>query len=170
MGKGREGAVTAVQNEVTVRKSVTVDVDRERAFAVFTEGFDTWWIRSHHIGEAELEVAVIEPREGGRWYERGVDGTECDWGHVITWDPPAGLVLAWQLDGSWRYDPSLVTEVEVTFTEETPTRTRVDLEHRHIERMGEPAEEARAAFESESGWRGLLQRYAVQATQGSPPG
>jgi uncharacterized protein YndB with AHSA1/START domain len=154
---------TATAAETAVRKSVTVEVPRERAFTVFTEGFDSWWMRSHHIGEAELEAAVIEPWEGGRWYERGVDGSECDWGHVIAWDPPGRVVLAWQLDAEWKYDPSLITEVEVTFTEEGDSRTRVDLHHRHLERMGPTASAVRQTFESENGWRGLLQLYADRA-------
>jgi uncharacterized protein YndB with AHSA1/START domain len=106
--------ITIEGSERSVRRAVTVDVDRERAFSVFTEGLDTWWMRSHHIGAAEIEVAILEPRQGGRWYERGVDGTQCDWGHVIEWEPPGRIVLAWQINGRWQYDPSLVTEVEVT--------------------------------------------------------
>lgn len=155
--------MAAPEREASVCRSVTVEVDRERAFAVFTEGFDTWWISSHHIGAAEMEVAIIEPRKGGRWYERGVDGTECDWGHVITWDPPARIVLAWQINAQWQYDPSLVTEVEVTFTEEGASRTRVDLEHRNLDRMGEAAGQIRAVFESDNGWPGLLHRFAKRA-------
>jgi uncharacterized protein YndB with AHSA1/START domain len=147
----------------SVHKSVSVEVGRERAFAVFTEGFDGWWIRSHHLGEAELEVAVLEPRKGGRWYERCVDGSECDWGYVIAWEPPERLVLAWQINGRWEHDPSLVTEVEVTFTEESPSRTRVDLHHRNLDRMGEAAASARAAFESDGGWPGLLRAFAAYA-------
>lgn len=148
-----------------VRRSVTVEVDRERAFAVFTEGMGSWWIRSHHIGAADMETAVIEPRAGGRWYERGVDGTECEWGHVVVWDPPARVVLAWQIDAQWRYDPSLVTEVEVAFTDVGPSRTRVDLVHRHLDRMGDAAAQIRAVFESDGGWSGLLGSFAAQAEQ-----
>lgn len=162
-GEGVGGTVAAQQTETSVHRSVTVGVGRERAFAVFTEGFDGWWIRSHHLGDAELEVAVMEPREGGRWYERGVDGTECDWGYVICWEPPERLVLAWQLNGRWEYDPSVVTEVEVTFTEEGGSRTRVDLHHRNLDRMGEAAASARASFESDEGWGGLLRRFAEYA-------
>jgi uncharacterized protein YndB with AHSA1/START domain/DNA-binding transcriptional ArsR family regulator len=163
MSNGAAGVAAAHKSETAVRKSVTVDVDRERAFAVFTEGFDTWWMRSHHIGAVDMDVAVIEPREGGRWYERGVDGTECDWGHVMAWEPPARIVLAWQINAGWQYDPSLVTEVEVTFTEDGPRRTRVDLEHRHLDRMGEAAEQMRGVFDSDAGWSGLLRLYADRA-------
>jgi uncharacterized protein YndB with AHSA1/START domain len=150
--------------ETSVRRSITVKVDRERAFAVFTDGFDGWWNRSHHIGAAELDAAIIEPREGGRWYERGVDGSECDWGHVIAWEPPQRLVLAWQISADWQYDPSLVTEVEVTFTQEGPSRTRVDLEHRNLDRFGAAAAQMKGVFESKGGWTGLLALYAGRAT------
>lgn len=160
----RERAVlTTPEMETSVRKSVSVDADREHAFAVFTQGFDSWWLRSHHIGDAEMDVAVMEPWAGGRWYEKGVDGRECDWGYVIAWDPPRRLVLAWQINAEWRFDASLVTEVEVTFTEETPTRTRVDLEHRDLHRMGQAAEQIRGVFESENGWAGILRHFAAQA-------
>ena len=154
------------ESGMAVRRSVTVDVDRERAFAVFTEGFGTWWPQSHSIGEADLDTAVIEPREGGRWYERGVDGSECDWGYVIAWEPPARIVLAWQLDDEWHFDPNLLTEVEVTFTEETAGRTRVELEHRNLDRFGDKAGAMRDTFGGDGGWNGLLQGYAAhtQAT------
>jgi uncharacterized protein YndB with AHSA1/START domain len=155
--------VAVKASEASIRRSVTVDVDREQAFTVFTEGFDSWWMRSHHIGAAELEVAIIEPREGGRWYERDIDGSECDWGYVISWEPPGRVVLAWQINGEWKYDPTLVTEVEVTFTEEGGSRTRVDLEHRHLDRLGEAAARMRAVFDSDGGWPGLLRLFAQQA-------
>jgi uncharacterized protein YndB with AHSA1/START domain len=158
--------VTAKTEDMTVQKSIDVEVDRQRAFSVFTEGFDTWWLRSHHIGAAELQEAVIEPREGGRWYEKGVDGSECDWGYVIAWEPPGRVVLAWQLDAQWNYDPGLVTEIEVRFTEVAANRTRVDFEHRYIDRMGAAAAEARAALGSDGGWPGLLQRFVAQAEAG----
>jgi hypothetical protein len=162
--RDRERAVlTTPQTETSVRKSVSVEADREHAFDVFTQGFDSWWLRSHHIGDAEMDVAVMEPWEGGRWYEKGVDGSECDWGYVIVWDPPRRLVLAWQINGEWKFDASLVTEVEVVFTEETPTRTRVELEHRDLHRMGQAAEEIRGVFESENGWAGILRHFAAQA-------
>jgi uncharacterized protein YndB with AHSA1/START domain len=144
-----------------VRKSVVVDAPVDKAFRVFTEAIDRWWIRQHHIGSAELAEVVIEPRAGGRWYERGVDGSECDWGHVIRWDPPEGLVLAWQIDATWHFDPALVTEVEVRFVAESPLRTKVELEHRLLERFGDASESMRAGFESEGGWQTLLEVFAA---------
>jgi uncharacterized protein YndB with AHSA1/START domain len=143
---------------IAVSHTLTVEAPIERAFAVFTEGFGRWWPASHHIGEAELADAIIEPRAGGRWYERTRDGSECDWGHVLAWEPPRRVLLAWQLDADWHYDPDLVTEVEVLF-EADGARTLVRFEHRHLERMGERAEEVRRSVDSPEGWRGILARY-----------
>jgi uncharacterized protein YndB with AHSA1/START domain len=103
---------------------------------------------------------VVEPRAGGRWFERAADGTECDWGGVIAYEPPARLVLAWQLDADFRYDPELVTEVELRFTAEGDG-TRVDLEHRDLERYGERREAVRQAIGGDGGWTALLAAYAA---------
>ena len=110
--------------DTAVRTAITVAVPPERAFSTFTAGFDGWWPRSHHIGQGEMAEAVIEPREGGRWYERGVDGSECDWGKVIVWDPPTRIVLGWQLSSEWAYDPDVWTELEITSSADGPDRTR----------------------------------------------
>ena len=118
-----------------VRKSVRVSAPREHAFEVFTAGIGRWWPKSHHIGAADLDTLVIEPREGGRWFERGVDGSECEVGKVLVWDPPARLVLVWQLTPEFKYDPNLITEVEVQFIADGANATRVELEHRNLERM-----------------------------------
>ena len=145
------------------RYSVTVPISAPRAFTLFTEGINTWWI-GHRIGEAELAEVVIEPRVGGRWYERGVDGTECDWGKVLAFDPPERLVLSWQLNYQYKYDPDLAhsSEVEVLFTEENGL-TRVALEHRNIERHGTGAEELAAGVSDEGGWPSILELYAKAA-------
>jgi uncharacterized protein YndB with AHSA1/START domain len=146
-----------------VRYSVTVPISAQRAFTLFTEGFNTWWI-GHRIGEAEMAEAVIEPRVDGRWYERGVDGTECDWGKVLVFDPPERLVLTWQLNCQYKYDPDLAhaSEVEVLFTEENGL-TRVALEHRYIERLGIGGDELAAGVSGEGGWPGILELYAKAA-------
>lgn len=139
-----------------LRKQIEVDVPQERAFRVFTENVDAWWPRNHKIGPAALKTAVMEPQQGGRWYEIDEDGSQCEWGKVLVWDPPRRLVLAWQINGEWQFDPELITEIEVIFTPEGPRRTRVDLEHRYLERMGPLGEGMRKTFESECGWPGLL--------------
>jgi uncharacterized protein YndB with AHSA1/START domain len=147
---------------IGVSHTLTVEAPIERAFAVFTAGFASWWPRSHHLGETDLADAIIEPRAGGRWYERNADGSECEWGHVIAWEPPRRVLLAWQLDADWRYDPDLITEVDVRF-EADGDRTVVRFEHRHLERMGERAEEVRRSVDSPEGWRGILAAYAEAA-------
>ena len=149
-----------------VRKTLSVAAPPERAFDVFTAGFDRWWPRSHSIGESPLKTAVIESRPGGRWYGLLENGTEAEWGDVLAWEPPSRLVLAWRIGVDWQYDPNLVTEVEVRFTPEGEG-TRVDFEHRHLERMGEGAEGARASFDSEGGWTGLLAMFAAEAAKAS---
>jgi uncharacterized protein YndB with AHSA1/START domain len=150
-----------------VRTSVRVEAPRERAFEVFTTGIGCWWPKSHHIGAADLDTLVIEPRSGGRWYERGVDGSQCDIGKVLVWDPPARLVLAWQLRHDWKFDPNLITEVEVRFIAEGANATRVELEHRDLERFGEHVDAVRAIYDSPSGWPGLLGLFAARASEGS---
>src|SRR5580700_6661088 len=147
-----------------VRKSLTVAVKPERAFEVFTTGFDRWWPRSHSIGEAPLKTAVIERRQGGRWYGLLENGTEAEWGDVLAWEPPKRLLLAWRIGADWTYDSSLLTEVEVTFTPEAGA-TRVELEHRLLENMGAAGEGARAQFDSDGGWSGLLAMFAARAAE-----
>jgi uncharacterized protein YndB with AHSA1/START domain len=110
-----------------------------------------------------MAEAVMERRQGGRWYERGVDGSECEWGSVLVYEPPARVVLAWQIDTEFHYDEGLHTEVEVRFTAEGPERTRVDLEHRGLDQFGADREKMRATFNSEGGWAGLLQTFARSA-------
>jgi uncharacterized protein YndB with AHSA1/START domain len=147
-----------------VHKTVTVNAPIAHAFRVFTEGLGSWWpLDTHHIGKAAAATAVIEPYVGGRWYERGVDGTECVWGKVLAWEPPHRLVLAWQITADWRYDLTLETEVEVTFVAEGPGRTRLELEHRHLDRYRDQAGTMRSIFDSEGGWTGILVRFATAA-------
>jgi uncharacterized protein YndB with AHSA1/START domain len=145
-----------------VRKSIFVNASQERAFEVFTSGIGRWWPKSHKIGPAEVDRPIIEPREGGRWYELDVDGSECEIGTVQVWDPPSRLLLIWQLTPEFTYDPNLITEVEVLFTPEGDG-TRVDLEHRDLERMGEKADAMRETVSGPGGWPMLLELYANEA-------
>jgi uncharacterized protein YndB with AHSA1/START domain len=144
-----------------IKKQLVVDAPAERAFRVFTANMGQWWPREHHIGKSALKDCVIEPKVDGRWFERGEDGSECLWGKVLAWDPPKRVVLAWQLDAQWTYDPQLVTEVEVTFTAEGPKRTRVEFEHRNLERFGAKAEEMKKGMDA--GWGGILDSYVKAA-------
>lgn len=144
-----------------ILKQIVVEAPQERAFRVFTEGLDRWWPREHHIGKVPMAKAVLEERAGGRWYEQGEDGSECDWGRVLVWEPPRKLVLAWQISASWQFDPSLITEVEVTFTAQGPKQTLVVLEHRNLDRYGEAAAALRGMLEP--GWVGTLETYKTVA-------
>ncbi|MEU7820287.1 SRPBCC family protein [Catellatospora sp. NPDC049133] len=143
---------------------VTVSLPAERAFDLFTRSFGTWWPAQYHIGQADLAEAVVEPRVGGRWYERGVDGSECDWGTVLAWEPPHRLVLTWQINGRWQYDPepAHASEIEVRFTAEGPEQTVVELEHRHFDRLV-AGQAMRDGLVGGGGWRGVLDIFAKAA-------
>jgi uncharacterized protein YndB with AHSA1/START domain len=147
-----------------VRKTLTIKASAARAFEVFTSGIGRWWPATHSIGAAPQQTAVLEPGVGGRWYEIGEDGSQCDWGRVLSWEPPSRLVLAWQIGPDFRFDPDLVTEVEVRFFDEGPMITRVEFEHRHLERMGERAAATRESLNG--GWGGLLDLYVSVAETG----
>jgi uncharacterized protein YndB with AHSA1/START domain len=148
---------------MAVRTSVTVEVPQRRAFTVFTEEFETWWPRDHHIGDVPPEAEVIELREGGRMYERAPDGTECDWAKVLAYEPPERFVIGWLLDAEFEYDPELMTEVEIRFIPEGPSTTRVELEHRGLEIFGDQAAKVRDAISAPDGWGGILKRFAEVA-------
>jgi len=151
--------------ERTVRKELTVAAPIEHAYRVFTDGFGSWWPSTHHIGSAPWQTSIIEARVGGRCYERGTDGSECDWGKVLAWDPPHRLVLAWQLTPEWKYEPDLAraSEVEVRFVSLGSDRTRVELEHRAFERQGEGGEAMRQAVAAPNGWPLILDLYGAAA-------
>jgi uncharacterized protein YndB with AHSA1/START domain len=155
--------VNQIITPAPVRRSVTVPAPPDRAFEVFTSRIGAWWPRTHHVGAVEPETVVIEPREGGRWFERAPDGTECQVGQVLVWDPPGRLVLAWQLTAEWTYDPDLITEVEVRFLPQGEGSTRVELEHRDLERFGDKAGQVRGAIDAPSGWTAVLDLYARAA-------
>ena len=104
-----------------------------------------------HIGAQPAETAVIEPRVGGRWFERGVDGSECNWGHVLVWDPPQRLVLSWEIGCDWRQDVTLKTEVEVRFIADGPKTTTVELEHRNLDALEQGGNDA-DSLRSDGGW------------------
>lgn len=142
-----------------IRKSLNVPANPDRAFQIFTEGFGSWWPKTHHIGASPLMDAVIEPGVGGRWYGQHEDGSETPWGDVLVWDPPGHLVLAWRINGAWAYDPELLTEVDVHFTALAEGETRVDFEHRGLERLGD-SDAAKATIVSmDGGWGMILDSF-----------
>lgn len=140
-----------------VVKSVSVRASPERAFEAFTASMAKWWPASHHIGAAPFETVVLEPRVGGRWYERAADGVETNWGKVLDWDPPRRFVLAWQISAEWAYDPNLQSEVEVAFAPQADGTTTVTLEHRRLELFGARAQAMADAFDG--GWLGIMQDF-----------
>jgi uncharacterized protein YndB with AHSA1/START domain len=123
----------------SVTATTTVEVPVERAFTVFTEGIGTWWNADHHIIEAPLSHMVFEPFVGGHVYDVGTDGSECRWSRVLVYDPPTRVVFSWDINPQWQVesDPARCSEVEVTFTADGPSRTRVVLQHQHLDRHGE---------------------------------
>jgi len=152
--------------ETPVRQSITVNARPDQAFKVFTSGFDSWWPRSHHIGKSPMKKAIIEERAGGRCYTEQIDGTECDWGSILIWEPPRRFVMAWQIRADWQFEPDIAksSEVEVIFTPVGKDSTRVDLEHRHFERLGAGGPVMRAAVGKPDGWGGLLQLFAERVS------
>lgn len=144
-----------------IRKTVTVRATPEKAFRVFTDGIDRWWPRSHHIGQGELKKAVLEPRQGGRWYGFDETGAEEEWGEVLAWEPPFRVLLAWRIDAAFKYDPKVGSEVEVRFADLGDGTVRVDLEHRRLDELGAGVEQALAGMDT--GWGFILGLYKTTA-------
>jgi uncharacterized protein YndB with AHSA1/START domain len=144
--------------DTAVRCEVTVDASPERAFDVFVNRFDSWWPRSHTIAAAEMAQALIDPRPAGRFFERGVDGSETVWGEVLAYDPPAAITLSWHIGGDWQLEDA-ASEIHVTFTA-NGAGTTVAVAHDHLDRHT-AAEALRAAVGGDSGgWNELLKRYS----------
>jgi len=152
--------------EAVVRKSVRVGVPIQRAFSVFVEQMETWWPAEHHIGAQPFETIFVEPRAGGRWYERDVQGNECNWGQVLAWAPPDRVAFSWHLaPPEWKFNPDLdkASEVEIRFTAEGPSSTLVELTHSHLERHGEDFEQMRAMMDGPGAWVNTLAAFAKAA-------
>jgi uncharacterized protein YndB with AHSA1/START domain len=141
---------------------IVVEAPLDRAFRVFTEQFDRIKPREHNLLGVDIAETVLEPRAGGSIYDRGVDGSECHWATVLAFEPPDRIVFSWNIDGRWQIepDPERRSEVEVRFIAETPARTRVELDHRHLDRHGDGWEGARDGAGSPDGWPLYLRRYA----------
>jgi uncharacterized protein YndB with AHSA1/START domain len=151
--------------DTSVRTSVVVEAPIERAFSVFTDRMGTWWPPEHHILEAPLAEMVFEPRAGGHVYDRGIDGSECRWARVLAYEPPHRVVISWDISTRWQLETDLekTSEVEVRFVAEAPDRTRVELEHRNLDRHGEGWEQMRDAVGSPDGWAVGLRLFADAA-------
>jgi DNA-binding transcriptional ArsR family regulator/uncharacterized protein YndB with AHSA1/START domain len=151
--------------QTAFRSTMTVAAPIERAFHVFTAGFDSWWPHAHHVGSGEIAEVVMEGGVGGRWFERGADGSETDWGRVLEWDPPVHISLAWHLSADWTYDPdpAKASRVNVRFTAVGERSTRVDFEHGDLDRYGDAARKLIDEISDDDGWPMLLGRYAAAA-------
>jgi uncharacterized protein YndB with AHSA1/START domain len=154
--------MTTQVTDTSIRTSIVVDAPIERAFSVFTADIGSWWDPNHHILEAELAEMVFEPRAGGHVYDRGMDGSECRWARVLAYDPPNRLVITWDINTQWQLETNLekTSEVEVRFVSEAPERTRVELEHRNLDRHGDGWERMRDAVGSPDGWGAGLRAFA----------
>jgi uncharacterized protein YndB with AHSA1/START domain len=148
--------------ETSVRASIVVEAPIERAFSVFTEDFGRFKPPEHNMLAVDIAETVFEPRVGGHLYDRGTDGSECHWARVLAYEPPNRVVISWDISPRWQIETDLekTSEVEVRFLAEGPARTRVELEHRNLERHGEGWEGERDGVAAPDGWPLYLRRYA----------
>lgn len=157
--------MTANIDQTSIRTEVVVDAAQDRAFRLFTEQFDKIKPREHNMLGVDIAESVFEPRAGGRVYDRGIDGSECQWARVLAYEPPERIVFTWDISPYWQLETDLAraSEVEIRFIAESDIRTRVELEHRHLDRHGDGWEGLRAGVEGDAGWPLYLARYAEQA-------
>jgi uncharacterized protein YndB with AHSA1/START domain len=141
-----------------ITKVFSVGVSQQRAFDLFLGRMNDWWPKEHSVAKRPRAAIVVEPRKGGRWFERDETGEECQWGDVIEWLPPSRVLLAWRLGADWKYDPDLLTEVEVMFVAAGEKRTEVRFEHRKLEGFGAIARKRRE--ELSGGWPSIIEAYA----------
>ena len=154
--------MTTPAEATSIRHEVVVEVPIERAFSIFTQRFGTFKPREHNMLSVEIAATVFEPRQGGHVYDRGTDGSECRWARVLAYEPPDRVVISWDIDPHWQIETDLdkTSEVEVRFIAETPDRTRVELEHRYLDRHGAGWQAVRGGVDSEGGWPLYLRRFA----------
>jgi uncharacterized protein YndB with AHSA1/START domain len=139
----------------SIKKELIVETSQEIAFEVFTEKMDLWWPRTHHIGKSPMVELILEPVLNGRWYSRHEDGSEANVGHILKWEPHSRIVLAWQVNGDFKFDPELITEVEICFIPEGPESTKIKFEHRDLDRLGG----GKAVESMDEGWGMILELY-----------
>jgi uncharacterized protein YndB with AHSA1/START domain len=147
----------------SVRTEIVVNVPIARAFKLFTEHFDQVKPREHNMLGVAIAESVFEPHVGGRLYDRGVDGSECQWGRVLAYEPPTRLMFTWDISPRWQIEtePARSSEVEIRFIAETEHRTRLELDHRHLERHGDGWEGLAEGVRGDQGWPLYLQRFAA---------
>ncbi|MGY1642633.1 SRPBCC family protein [Geodermatophilus sp. SYSU D00703] len=151
-----------------VRKQIVVPVPQRRAFEVFTAGFGDFKPREHNIMASPIARTVFEPRVGGHIVDVAEDGSECRWARILAYEPHDRVVFSWDIGPDWQLvaDPDNASEVEVRFVAESPERTRVELEHRHLDRHGPGWEAVRDGVADDAGWPLYLDRYATLLAEG----
>jgi len=156
--------VSTQASDTTTQHSIVVEAPIERAFSVFTDGFGTFKPPEHNLLEVDIAETVFETHVGGNIYDRGVDGSECRWARVLAYEPPNRVVFSWDISPQWQIetDPDKTSEVEVRFIAESPDRTRVELEHRNLDRHGDGWEQEREGVGGDQGWPLYLDRFAEQ--------
>jgi uncharacterized protein YndB with AHSA1/START domain len=161
--------MTTQAQDTTVRTEVVVDAPTDRAFRLFTERFDRIKPREHNMLGVEIAESVFEPRAGGRVYDRGVDGSECQWGRVLAFEPPDRILFSWDIKPSWQVETDLArtSEVEVRFVADGAGRTRVELEHRHLDRHGDGWDGMRDGVRADQGWPLYLERFKTAVADGA---
>jgi uncharacterized protein YndB with AHSA1/START domain len=154
--------------ETSIRTSIVVEAPIEHAFRVFTDDFGQFKPREHNLLEVDIAETVFEPRVGGHLFDRGVDGSECRWARVLAYEPPYRVVFSWDISSRWQIETDVekTSEVEVRFVPEAPERTRIELEHRNLERHGEGWEGVREGVRGEEGWPLYLRRFAALLSEG----
>ncbi len=154
--------MTAPAQDTSVRSTIVVEAPIERAFEVFTQQFDRIKPRQHNMLGVDIAESVFEPRPGGRVFDRGVDGSECQWARVVAYEPPERIVFTWDISPHWQIetDPGKASEVEVRFVAESSRRTRIELEHRHLDRHGDGWQGLAEGVRGDDGWPLYLQRFA----------
>jgi uncharacterized protein YndB with AHSA1/START domain len=149
--------------DATVRLEITVDAPVERAFDVFTQQFDQIKPREHNMLGVPIVETVFETHVGGHVYDRGEDGSECRWARVLAFEPPHRFVISWDISLAWQVESNLdrTSEVEVRFVPIDGDHTRVELEHRNLDRHGDGWPSMRGAVGGDGGWPEYLRRYAA---------
>ncbi len=146
----------------SIRHQIVVEAPIERAFSVFTTGFGSFKPPEHNILGVDIAETIFEPRVGGHVYDRGVDGSECRWARVLAYEPPNRVVISWDISPQWQLETDIekTSEVDVRFIAEAPNRTRVELEHRNLDRHGNGWDAVRDGVDGAAGWPLYLRRFA----------
>jgi len=146
-------------NLITIKKELSVKASQQTAFEVFTKKMDLWWPRTHHVGTCPMTELALDAKPGGRWYSKHEDGSEVDIGYVLTYNPYELFTLAWQINGDFKYDPNLITEVEVQFIAEGAGSTKVIMQHKDLQKLGG----TKAVESMDNGWGQIMELYKKQA-------